>query len=116
MENNNKKNILLSRRVIEMRYQIPVRHLEECVRKTKLTGQMVGPYFIRFGNTYRYKPEDVEAYINKNRVTDQNAQDLEEKMEKDKKICKLYNKKKIQIKNTTNSTINHSKKKILLKF
>ena len=114
------KNKLISRQQVERNYDLPVRFLEECARKTKLTGEITGPVFYHFENTIRYKVQHIEEYIEKNKIDNSTAQNFEKKCEKNKEICKKYNfvKKKIkapqdpQISQEQPFTIEKRKKKL----
>ena len=83
------KNQLISRQQAS-EFGLSVRFLEECHRKTKLTGELVGPIFFRIENTVKYKVQHLEEYMEKCEVNADTAQYLEKKCEHSKKICKKY--------------------------
>ena len=90
MSENKKKNSLLSRQEVRQQYGLSVRFLEECHRKTKLTGELVGPYCYQFENTTKYSEIHIEKYMEECLINKETAKKLEKKCEKSKKICEKY--------------------------
>lgn len=84
-------HILISRK--DVAYEFPgltVRFLEECMSKTKITGELVGPVFYQIGNTVKYKVQHITEYLQKSEVNPTTAKDLEQKCIKNREICKKY--------------------------
>lgn len=84
------KNLLISRQQVHRNFGLSVRFLEECHRKTKLTGELVGPIFLQLENTVKYKVQHLEEYIEKCVINNETAENLEKKCESSKKICIKY--------------------------
>ena len=83
---------LISRK--DVAYEFPgltVRFLEECMSKTKFTGELVGPVYYQLENTIKYKVQHIQEYLKKNEVNTITAKDLEKKCQKNREICKRYN-------------------------
>ena len=80
------KNLLISRQQVHRNFGLSVRFLEECHRKTKLTGQLVGPIFLQLENTVKYKVQHLEEYIEKCVINNETAEKLQKNSDTRKKI------------------------------
>lgn len=77
----------------EVAYQFPiltVRFLEECMSKSRITGELVGPAFFQIENTVKYQVQHILDYLKKCEINENTAKDLEAKYIKNKQICKKY--------------------------